>query len=98
MRAVAQRAQEDLLEVVLKVFQSKNDWVEKGPSFITDRLNLFKKLRAEGKHEMKGQHAHVLAQGLINELLNRGELEHRKKEQNGKTKGIYRVMKREKGK
>lgn len=78
LKEKAEKAQEDLLKVVLEVFKYKNNWVEKAPSYITDTLGLFKKLKKEGKHELTKGQTHRFAQGLINELLNRGQLEHKK--------------------
>ena len=74
----AKKAQEELLEIVLEVLKAKNDWFKKAPSYITNELDLFKQLNTKGRHEFGGTENHRFAQGLINELINRGELEHKK--------------------
>ena len=78
LKRKAQKAQEDLLDIVVEVFRNTEGWIEKAPSYITDEADLFKKLEAKGNHEMKKGQNHRLAQALINELLNRGKLEHKK--------------------
>ena len=61
----AKKAQEELLDVVLAIFENRPRPVQPlGPARITKEAGLFKGLN-------NGQQNDRIAQGLINELLNR---------------------------
>ena len=78
LKKKAQEAQENLLNIIEEVFRDTEGWIKKAPSYITNEAGLFKKLYTKGNHEMKEGQNHRLAQALINELLNRRRLKHKK--------------------
>ena len=69
-------AQEDLLATVLCIFRKNKHMRPLGPSDITRELNLCRGLneKTQKQWDFTGQHNDKLAQGLINELLNRGKI------------------------
>ena len=70
LKEMAERAQEDLLTLVLEIFKTEKDRVV-GPAKITEALGLSKRLEVG-----EDQHNDRIAQGLINELRNRGKLKY----------------------
>jgi len=70
----AQKAQQDLLDAIFKIFKDKPDHLF-GPADITKTAGLFKGLKDNKKHNLKGKQNDRIAQGLINELLNQDKLE-----------------------